>query len=244
MSDVEINYDAGRMAASYERNDLYESDFPNFVKQGSYLCLSDTIIQRYRYCQKTFDELLKIYAQILSVTHPSQVTPSYIPGDGDWLMGRPTELYEYRLLSENWVYQMRRTIDSLVQLSALHANQIGELSVKIEPDGIGRLLGKDGNKFSIYPIFLGSERWLHSDDTDFLGILNDLFNSMKHCVAHEESHPLFCRECPTVVSFYSRHNDFRDGYKYHNHNAYHLMMGFQDCVARVLKNLCISTDSK
>ena len=130
-----------------------------------------------------------------------------------------------------------------MQFAVSLMDTISEPSKKMKPDGIGELLGKNGGKFAVYPVFLGAESKFAVDGSNFLRILNDLFNSVKHSVVHQESHSLFGREFPTVISFSSKNNNFTDGYKYHNHNAYHLMMGFQDCVARVLINLRLSTDS-
>ena len=91
----------------------------------------------------------------------------------------------------------------------------------------------------VYRIILGDNGCFRSDPTDFPNIMNDLFNSMKHCLLHEESQNLFFPDptTPSIVSFYVKYNRLADEPTYHNHNAFHVMMGFQDTVARIRINL-------
>ncbi len=53
---------------------------------------------------------------------------------------------------------------------------------------------------------------------------------------HDESYPLISREIPTITSYQAKKNGHNNEIIYHNHKSYHLMMGFQDTVIRILKN--------
>ena len=136
---------------------------------------------------------------------------------------------------------MRPTIYSFNQWVALICdptkNKIGSTLVL---SGLDDLLKPGGNTKLVFQQLLGSDSLNNGEPTGFLAIINDLFNAIKHHWPHEESNNLFCFEQPTITSFYARHNNTADDVTYHNHSAYHLMMGFQDMIRRFAVNTSIA----
>lgn len=132
---------------------------------------------------------------------------------------------------------MRRILDSLVQLSYLLTNyQDFEATKTIEYNEIGRFLDETHSTTDLEKIILGSDDGYSKDPTDFLRIINNLFNSFKHGLMHDESYRLVGADLPTVTSFQAKKNKHSGEIIYHNHNLYHIMMGFQDSVMRILNN--------
>jgi hypothetical protein len=85
-------------------------------------------------------------------------------------------------------------------------------------------------------ILIGDGNEYAGDATNFLSTINSLFNSYMHCLMHEESCMLMGIHFPTLVSYYAKKNNYNKEILHHNHNAFHIMMGFQDNVLRIIKN--------
>lgn len=74
------------------------------------------------------------------------------------------------------------------------------------------------------------------ETTGFIATINSLFNSFKHCLMHEESCMPMGADTPIIVSYHAKNNNHNNEIVYHNHNAFHIMMGFQDNVMRIIRN--------
>ena len=101
---------------------------------------------------------------------------------------------------------------------------------------IGRFQDLKTPKDDTQKIIIGYEDDYSSDDTGFLSAINGLFNSYKHSLMHDETYSLLCTEVPTFVSYQAKYNNHNSDIIYHNYNAYHIMMGYQDTVKRLLGN--------
>jgi hypothetical protein len=235
----ELNYDAARMSNTYKplALSMYGHQFPLYPSMPM-LCNTSLVIQAI--CQKTrlvhqkFEAALQLHKQVLSndLSGAPLDTPDY-----QSLAASPTILYTYKLEVEAIVYLMRRILDSFVQLSYLLTNYADFESTKtIAYNEIGRFLDKKSALTDLDQIIIGSDDGYAKDSTDFLRVINDLFNSFKHCLMHDESYNLVSVEIPSVTSYQAKNNNHKNEVVYHNHNLYHLMMGFQDSIMRILNN--------
>ena len=144
--------------------------------------------------------------------------------------------YQYKEVLESIIFQMKTVIDMFVQLSSLLVDYNYILDKHaLRVDSLGCILNnKDCFEHTI--IFGDGEKY-KSDDSGFLRIINDLFNSIKHSILHSETSMQFGVDVPTVLSLYAKSNKFTEMIYFHNHNAYHLLMGFEDSMIRILENL-------
>lgn len=236
---IEINYDAGRLMSSYAPMSLsmYSKSFPQYPSMPM-LCNSSLVVQAI--CQKTrmihakFTSILSYHQELLSenINKIPLDSPKYSE-----LVSSPALIYKYKLEAESIVFLIRRVLDSLVQLTYLLTNyEDFEVTNVIEYNSIGQFLNITNPSKDIEKIIIGDEKTYKSDFTNFFSVINDLFNSFKHCLMHDESYTLICPELPTITSYQANRNKHAKKIIYHNHNAYHLIMGFQDNVARVLSN--------
>lgn len=153
------------------------------------------------------------------------------------LASSPCLSYRYKLEVESAVFLMRRVLDSLVQLTYLQTNFPDfEKTKKIELNAIGRFVDIPVATTNIERIIIGDGVDYLMDKTNFLSVINDLFNSFKHCLMHDESYMIYSKDAPTIVSYQAKKNNHNNEIIFHNHHAFHIMMGFQDNVLRILQN--------
>lgn len=145
--------------------------------------------------------------------------------------------YDYKNVLETIAFHMKWVIDMLVQLSSIliSHNYIVE-NHKLKVDSLGMILNKP-ERYEESKIILGDNEKYQVDQTNFLKIINSLFNSFKHCLIHTQSYMYFGIDVPTVLTYYAHQNDFNKLIEFHNHNAYHLIMGFQDTIVRIQSNM-------
>lgn len=231
MEVMELNYDAKRQQSTFLPDNFPFDDLP----EGISVDLAIQISQRYSYVHKLFDELIRLHKVVcrgdginIIITQTDQ---------RDLMIGQPLTFKEYRFLTESLVFQFRRTADSLVQFADLQTQCVSESEVTaLSNSGLESLLRPGGDRSKVYSIIMGDGEIFEKDETQFAETINELFNAMKHHYSHEESFRLISN-IPNVVSYFVKHNDPANGVVFHNHNAYHLMMGYQDWVNRVSKNL-------
>lgn len=232
MRIIELNYNAGRKAKTFCPDDIEMQDIPlaGLGSQGFLL----VVRQRYRYCHRLFDQLVVLHSQIIE-QKGLDIIDSPLAGQ---IAGNPSRLHQYSFLCENLIFQMRRTIDSFVQWAVL-IDMVPEdvPGSKLTESGLDDLLKCGGNEKDIFRRLLGELPLEHADQTGFLRVKNDLFNAMKHHWPHEETHNLIGEEWPTIISYYAKHNDTSGGVVYHNHNAFHVMMGHQDTMRKFVTNI-------
>jgi hypothetical protein len=231
---IEINYDAGRLMATYRPIDLfYGADFPCYpsIAQISSSALTAMgICDRFKLVQKKLDQIVKLHIKFMQNEPLSldEIIQSRIHAIN------PGRFAEIKLEGETMIFLMRRVLDSLIQLTYLLTNQDDfKKSLQIKISELGKVLKQPTTPLA--EIILGRNGY-EPDHTNFLEIINSLFNSFKHCLMHEDSRVLMGNDFPTVVSYYAKHNNFKSEIEYHNHNIFHLVMGFQDCVTRILRN--------
>jgi hypothetical protein len=232
---IEVNYDAGRKMSTFQPADYSLGEFPPYSSLPQ-LCNSTLvvmrIIQAIRLINKKFSECVSMHHRIISGSEPIAVD-SPIKGS---LTGNPSLMYEYKMELELIIFLMRRVLDSLVQLTDMTVNFDNiEKSKKIKFDSIGSVLNKKTKDKEVSKIICGRDEYL-SDTTGFLIISNDLFNGFKHTLMNDESFNLIGETCPTIVGYSVKYSNHKEHIQYHNHNAYHIMMGFQDCITRIIEN--------
>ncbi|MDR9849717.1 hypothetical protein [Herbaspirillum huttiense] len=234
------NYDAGRPSGTYRPLGLsmIGGHFPPYPSMPM-LCNSALVVtsicQRLRYIHAKFDTAIDFHRQALEL-FPS--IPLDIPHDPLSLASQPTHTYMYKLEIESLVYTMRKVLDSLLQLSYLLTNYADfEATKEIPVNEIGHILMENSRYSDLKKIFIGAEdEGYAADKTGFLRIINDVFNSFKHCLMHDESYSLVTLDVPFLTSYQAKHNKHQNEIVRHHHNLYHVMMGFQDTVLRILKN--------
>jgi hypothetical protein len=226
----ELNYDAGRKAETFCPDDIEMQDLP-FARLGSF---SLVVRQRYRYCHKLFDQLVVLHTQVID-QEELDISDSPVAGQ---MVGKPSRRHEYSFLSESLVLQMRRSIDTLIQYAVLIDIVPEDVpGSKLTESGLDDLLKCGGSEKEVFRRLLGKLPLKQADPTKFLTVINNLFNAMKHHWPHEESHNLTGKESPTIVSYYAKHNDTSDVVVFHNHNAFHVIMGYQDTMRKFVTNI-------
>jgi hypothetical protein len=233
---VEINYDAGRRMNTFKFKDLFHEvywfymGFPSnhlFFPHNAF----EAICQRAKVVNTSFQKLIEIHNR-----RPSEPLPTYSPNGG--LELTVPRINRYKFIAEELIFHMKGVLDNLIQIIHIRANfEEFNRNQKVHIDSIGGLLNAKNKSSNTFQIVFGDNSNFIADSTGFLSILNDLFNSFKHSMLHLESHHLICRELPSIISYYAKNNDYNSIVYYHNHNAYHLMMGFQDNIDRINKNL-------
>jgi len=239
---TEVNYDANRKAISYKPEDLfqnirigtkhlsgskYHSSFQAFI----------SLNQKIKLIDQKFSDFIETHKKMISEVEQG-ITVLSAPGQVNQLAGKPTIISLHKSIGEEIIFHMRIVLDTLIQLISIELNKSEfELTLKIKTDSIGKLLNKKNKGTPTYEVVFGNELELEKDSTNFLSTLNELFNSLKHSMFHTETNSLHNDEWPVITSLFAGYGDLNNGLRYHNHNGYHLMMGFQDCLKRILDNL-------
>jgi len=227
--------------------------------------LSVALNQKIRMIQGKLRQTAILQAKIISnpqaIDHPPVFNIGHVAeGRQSDIAVTPSLIYEYSFEVEGMVYLMRRVIDSLVQISSIIIGwERFKKTQKIEIDSIGRLLhGIHKDNLSNHLKQLSSiicgdgvtykidgSGKLHQTKKEitctitqdaFLIVINELFNSFKHSLMHDESLSPQLTSHPTARSYQAEHNNHRATIIVHNHNIFHLVMGFQDAVLRIFDN--------
>lgn len=138
----------------------------------------------------------------------------------------------YRIESEFFIMMVRSIFDELVQLTFLLINNTNKLNI----DSIGKLKKCKDQYPECFNIIFGDDLNYRADKTDYLTVINDLFNSIKHSSMHYDAYQLYSYT-PNIVSFQKEHNNFSNNkIVYHNHSLDHLIFGFVDNFHRIIEN--------
>lgn len=233
---IEINYDAGRKMSTFKFKDSFHEvlwfymRFPSnhlFFPYNAYAA----ICQRAKVVNTSFKKLLEIHNRL-----PNEPIPSYSPNGG--LELTVPRIDRYKFIAEELIFHIKGVLDNLVQIIDIRANfERFNKTQRVGIDSISGLLNVKNKSSNTYQIVFGNNSNFIADSTSFLTTINDLFNSFKHSMLHLDSHRLISHELPSIISYYAKNNDYNSIVYYHNHNAYHLMMGFQDNIDRINKNL-------
>lgn len=234
-SIVEVNYDAGRLMSGFQYEDFSLKDFPQYPNMPQ-LCntflVTTKILQNIRVINKKFNYCLALHKRCLS-NKGYQLIDS--PSEGTLAL-EPTCLYELKSELESIVFMMRRILDSLVQLTDLLVNFSSfEQRKKLHFESVGTILNPKKSNETVVKIILGVEEY-EEDSTNFLSTSNQLFNGFKHTLMHDETTAIIGAAVPTILGVSVQYSNHKKKIYYHNHNAYHIMMGFQDTIRRIIKN--------
>ncbi|WP_460275502.1 hypothetical protein [Celeribacter sp. ULVN23_4] len=230
--EEEVNYDAGRKAETYRPKMIGLRDFPSYpdlerLANSGLVVLR--LIDNIRFIDAKFQQLLRMnFSPVENIFDDA--------AGGVTLCAKPTSFGAYKFESEALVFQMRHCLDTLCRLTELlcDAERVNR-EKRFRCDNVGALFGKY-KKSQVANIVRGLAQSCESDQTDFLKISNDLFNAMKHTHMNAETQMLYGADTPTIVAYGALNGKHRDVITYHNHNAYHLMMGFHDTIDRILSN--------
>jgi len=239
----EKNYDAGRNSITYVPMVLYGygNTFPSYPSLPM-ICNSNLIIreicQKIRVVQRKYKELVKHYYECKD--NVDKINQYPIDGAPPSLKGyeeHESNQYKYHFLCEELVSHMRTTIDRLIQLTYILTDFDDYTSSKhIKISQIGSLGNNTNPQTDFEKIIVGDGVNFKQDKTKFLRCINDLSNSFKHSVMHAEIYSLYGIDVPTVVSYQAKQNKHKKEITYHNYNACHLVMGFQDTIIRIIQN--------
>lgn len=229
----ESNYDAGRKMATYAPINLsIHKDLPAYpsipmICSGAIVAIN--ISERFRHVHQKFESICQLHKVVIS----GAIQPPSSANIGEVFAPHMT----YKMEVEALVYHMRRILDSLTQLTYLMTNKEEFNENKaIAHNEIGRVADLKTASNDFEAILIGNDNEYAGDSTGFFATINSLFNSFKHCLMHEESCMLMGVEGPTIVSYHAKNNNHKNEIVHHNHNAFHIMMGFQDNVIRIINN--------
>lgn len=153
--------------------------------------------------------------------------------------------YPFKEQIESIIFHMKTVIDMQVQLASLETDYNNIISThKFEYDSFGKINKKktvDKEKLrkecpNLLNIIFGNDVY-EKDNSNFLSIINNLFNSIKHCSLHSEAYVIYGADFPTVVTVYAPNNNFKNDIEYHNHYLFQLLMGFDNNVRRIFRNM-------
>ncbi len=233
---VEINFDAGREASTWEPKAISHRDFPvypNVFRLAASPVVVFRLVDNIRYIDAKFQHIVNFHSENLSRMQSSVIDRA---DGGASLCAKPTALGMYKLESEALIFQMRHCLDTLCRLTELlvDADKVNE-ERSFRCDFVGTLFSNKKNG-QVANIIRGLGGNFEGDTTDFLRISNDLFNTMKHSHINAETQTVFSTDCPSIVALQLFNGKDKHEVTYHNHNAYHLMMGFHDSIDRILVN--------
>lgn len=138
----------------------------------------------------------------------------------------------YRTESEFFIMMVRSIFDELVQLTFLLINNTNGLKI----DSIGTLKKYKEEYPECFNIVFGDGLAYREDSTNYLTIINDLFNSIKHSSMHYDAYQIHS-DIPNIVSFNKEYNRFSNNeIIFHNHSLDHLIFGFIDSFHRIIEN--------
>jgi hypothetical protein len=224
LDHVEVNYDAGRPMATFDYffakftpNIRFLPQLPSVEGRVNGLLIGGVLLRYAARAEEHFRAAI--------VRHEIEVREGQISK----IVSRDD--------LESMIYFMRRCVDLLVQSYCLNFSE-NKSAIKVDSIGKALLLkGADRVRYAdMLAIFLGDLEGRESDETNFLSILNDISNSYKHGFLISESDVFRSLTFPNIVLFEYKNNKFENTAVVHNHNAYHIMMGFQDTIRRILKN--------
>lgn len=232
---VERNYDAGRPMSTFKYIDFSTFNlppYPQIPKLCNPFLVSMRFVQSLRLINIKFKNCLRLH-NLIAGNISGQILDTTNPGD---LVMAPTNMYKYKNDLENIVYIMRRVLDTLVQLTYILCNhEVFNSDKRIFFDSIGSVLSSRADGSKVKDIIIGGNGFAE-DKTEFLDTLNDLSNAYKHTLINDETFNLIGVEVPTIVGLSVRYSDHNKPIYYHNHNSFHIVMGFQDCVIRIIEN--------
>lgn len=231
----EINYDAGRVMATWQPKAISRTDFPPYpdlIRLTASTIVVMRLVDNIRFIDMTFQRLVDLHSSFST----GASSPIEDMAGGSSLRARPTLFGRYKFESEALVFQIRHCLDTLCRLTELlvDSDRVNEAKC-FRCDNVGSLFGSQ-KKSLVANLIRGLGGEFEADSTDFLQISNNLWNAMKHTHMNAETQSLYCAESPTIVAYHAPDGEHGDLIAYHNHNAYHLMMGFHDTIDRVLHN--------
>lgn len=234
-SFTEINYDSGSNIQQFDIS-KYLSFEAYFVKEGpswgKIKCIPNLlnpqltwleIVKKVRYIHLLFGDVSKNYK-----TEMSGIIQ-----------------YPFKEQIESIIFHMKTVIDMQVQLASLETDYDTIVSThKFIYDSFGSInkkSQKDKDKLKqecpdLLNIIFGNDEF-EKDNTNFLSVINSLFNSMKHCALHSEAYSIYGADYASVVTVYAPSNNFNSKIEYHNHYLFQLIMGFDNNVRRIFRNM-------
>lgn len=236
----EVNYDSGRCSSTLKLIPLSCDSLPDYPIVETLINVFITkvhIVQRFRRIQDLYMLTCNQWREMQ--ISPGSGTPADMPmmyfEQHPEVAYTPDNTHLHNFYTEEMVYHMRRVLDTLVQLTYIMATP-DFISTKIlEKDCIGDILSTKIPQNDFEKIILGDDVDFVSDNTNFLSIVNALFNSFKHGFYNEQGYMLFNPIAPSARTFLIKKN-LNKKVAFHNHNIHHIMMGFQDAFMRIIGN--------
>lgn len=235
----ERNYDAGRSANTFQVIDLSYLHLAPFGSVGLVLTA------RYRHIHQTFGDVYNTWQSLRAKTcgkafKPFDETTTFAEFLRDINLDS-RGLRAYHFLNESLVFQFRKFFETYLQMAQIYkfretAASGHDIPKKLQIDSLGSLkytVGKKGlNDLSV--LFYGSDGE-KSPDYEFLSLINDLGNASRHDAYFDDVYSLIGVDVPTLVGIELRLDGSNSKATYHNHNCFHLMMGFQDVTQRIME---------
>ncbi|MGS4944139.1 hypothetical protein ACVDG3_01555 [Meridianimarinicoccus sp. RP-17] len=242
---TEINYDAGRPSHTLEMIDLGHCDYPFKGK------MSLDQIFRFRAVHKKFLSLLRLHEAL------SEKESIMLGFCSPWQRNFPIEesvkdvtystysLHDYHFLAESFVFDIRRFFEThlhLMQIIIHRGKKSNSESFPdaIDPDDLGALIrNRESRELQkTLSLCFFDDQDTEDRTLDYLGLINCLGNAMRHHALFSDAFNLLGHGTPTLVGyeFNNKKNNskIRPGARFHNHNIFHLMMGFQDTSQKII----------
>jgi len=233
----EVNYDAGRSVSTFMMVDLGWTEYPIIDSLGM------VQVARYHHVNRSFARLFLLWQRLacnpaIGLSFPS--TSERLKFEEFVALERHESggPHSYHFACEDLVFQMRRFIESHLQLIQIRdyilrhgPNNLQK--ARVSPDQISGLMQAENFSKPVGICFFGDQETLDAD-LSLLSLLNKLGNAMRHHTFFSEGYNAIGEELPTILGVEAR-NDNVGEVTHHNHNAFHLMMGFQDFSERFMR---------
>jgi len=198
------------------------------------------IQQKIRNIHKKYNELNLLYLKIKGNSQVDKFIPLDGPKLGDDGMNSyasPCLTYEYHFVAEELIMCMKSVLDYLVQLTSIMVDRETSISKnQVLRSELGKLGEINTPNTDLEKLICGDGAGYMRDNNDFLIIINELSNSIKHSMIHCWAYNEYADSEPIVLSYQAKNNKFSNPLIYHCHSLEQLMIGFRNTVKRILWN--------
>lgn len=198
------------------------------------------IQQKIRNIHKKYNELNVLYSKFKGNSQRDDFIPLDGPNFGHigmYYYASPCFTYEYHFVAEELIISMKSVLDYLVQLSSIMVDR--ETSVRenrVLKSELGNLGEINTPSTALEKLICGDGVEYMRDNSDFLIIINELANSIKHSMIHCWAFNEYPDSEPIILSYQAKSNKFSNTLIYHCYSLEQLMIGFRNTIKRLLWN--------
>ncbi|MEZ9839523.1 hypothetical protein AB4323_20570 [Vibrio sp. 10N.261.52.C11] len=240
---INKHYHAGYIWGHYIPFALSLGDFPLYKSLPQIFTnvhLPFLIQQKIRNIHNKYYQLNVLYSKTKGNFQGEKFIPIDGPklgNDGMHYHASPSFNYEYHFVAEELITCMKSILDYLVQLTSIMVDRETSVSKnKVLKSELGNLGAINTPSSVLEKLICGDGEGYMRDNSEFLTIINELSNSIKHSMIHCWTYNEYPDSEPIILSYQAKSNKFSNPIIYHCHSLEQLMIGFRNTVKRLLWN--------